>query len=578
MVLDPLKISEEIKSPSKSRQIKQAIAQQDRIKFHSDTTLDIAKSVPYQNFKAFIASLLPEDKFLVTMNLLKFPVPTNKVTESVFVKLSKIFDGRNPAINYQFHNTQERDDWEWYRQDVLNEPNVWAEKAWEYFKTEINCVMVVDMPSEADPTDRYPQPYFYFVPISSVISYSVNRQTENMDWIIFKSDERIIVIDGETYRTYSWSRKGGLGAEPLSVNPHGLGYCPARFFWNESLSLATPDVKKSPLSKELSDLDWYLFYSLGKRHLDLYGSYPILSGYEEECDYSDAEGNMCHKGHLQKPDGSWLTDINGNIKECPLCHAKKNLAGAGTYVDVPIPAEGQPDLRNPIQMLTIDKASLSYNVEEVERLKSEIINACVGVDNTILNETSLADKQVDASFESRESVLNRIKRGFENAQQWVDTTICKLRYGSAFINAKINYGNEFYTLTPEVLRKRYSAAKESGASDSELEALRQQLIETEYRHNPNMLQRMLILSDIEPFTHLSKSEVNNLLEKGMISRAEAILKNDFTGFIRRFERENDNILEFGSMLEYSEKIKRIKDTLLGYAEEQLPRTNDSNQE
>lgn len=567
MALDRSKINEEIKNPSKRRQIRQAIEQQDRIKFHADTTLDISKSVPYAKFKAFVASLLPEDKFLVTMNLLKFPVPTNKVTESVFVKLSKIFDGRNPAINYQFHNTQERDDWEWYRQDILGEPNVWAEKAWEYFKTEINCVMVVDMPETPDVTDRYPNPYFYFVPISSVISYSVNRQTENMDWIIFKSDERLIVIDDESYRAYTWSEKKGLG-DLISMNAHGLGYCPARFFWNESLSLATPDIKKSPLSKELSDLDWYLFYSLGKKHLDLYGSYPILSGYEEECDYADSEGNVCHKGHLQRPDGSWLTDLNGNIKECPLCHAKKNLSGAGTYVNIPIPEEGQPDLRNPIQMLTIDKASLLYNVAEVERLKSEIINACVGVDNTILNETSLADKQVDATFESQETVLNRIKRGFESAQKWVDTTICLLRYGEAFISAKVNYGTEFYTLTPEVLQKRYNSAREGGASDAELDALREQLIETEYRHNPTMMQRLLILSDIEPYRHLSKAEVTGLLEKGLIAPEEALLKNDFMGYIRRFERENDNILEFGTSIAYSEKIKNIRETLLGYAKEQ----------
>ena len=565
MALDRERVKEEILRPSKRAIIQKAVAQQDWIKFHTDTNLDAVMSVPFMKFKNFVKSQLPEDKFLTSMNNLKFPLPTNRITENVFVKLSKIFDGRNPAFNYQFHNTQERDDWEWYRHEVLDEPRVWSQKAWRYFQTEINCIMVVDMPLVEDASDRYPQPYLYFVPICEVISYEVNPLTKNMNWIIFKSDNRVVVIDDASYRTFAY--EGTQLGELLSDNPHNLGCCPARFFWNEPLSLSVPDVKRSPLSKELSALDWYLFKSLGVKHLDTYASYPIYSAYEEECDYSDKDGNICHKGHLQKPDGSYLTDIEGNLVLCPICHGKKQLAGAGSFINVPIPTEGQPDLRKPVDITTIDKQSLDYNVGELNRLETNIVNSCVGVDNTILNETSLADKQVDATFESKDNVLNRTKSGFEEAQEWVDTTICLLRYGSAFISASVNYGNEFYTLTPEVLQKRYNEAKEGGASESELDALRQQLIETSYRHNPALMQRMLILKDLEPFVHRTQEQVQALQEKGLISPEVMMLKADFMGFIRKFERENDNILEFGSKIPYAKKIETIYNTLLDYAKQ-----------
>lgn len=565
MALDRERVKEEILRPSKRAIIQKAVAQQDWIKFHTDTNLDAVMSIPFMKFKNFVKSQLPEDKFLTSMNNLKFPLPTNRITENVFVKLSKIFDGRNPAFNYQFHNTQERDDWEWYRQEVLDEPRVWSQKAWRYFQTEINCIMVVDMPLVEDASDRYPQPYLYFVPICEVISYEVNPLTKNMNWIIFKSDNRVVVIDDASYRTFAY--EGTQLGELLSDNPHNLGYCPARFFWNEPLSLSVPDVKRSPLSKELSALDWYLFKSLGVKHLDTYASYPIYSAYEEECDYSDKDGNICHKGHLQKPDGSYLTDIEGNLVLCPICHGKKQLAGAGSFINVPIPTEGQPDLRKPVDITTIDKQSLDYNVGELNRLETNIVNSCVGVDNTILNETSLADKQVDATFESKDNVLNRTKSGFEEAQEWVDTTICLLRYGSAFISASVNYGNEFYTLTPEVLQKRYNEAKEGGASESELDALRQQLIETSYRHNPALMQRMLILKDLEPFVHRTQEQVQALQKKGLISPEVMMLKADFMGFIRKFERENDNILEFGSKIPYAKKIETIYNTLLDYAKQ-----------
>ena len=425
MALDREKIKAEIERPRKRETIRKAIEQQDWIKFHTDTNLDAVTSLPFERFKAFVKSQLPEDKYLTSLNNLKFPIPTNRLTESIFVKLAKIFDGRNPAFNYQFHNTQERDDWEWYRQEMLNEPEVWSQKAWKYFQTEINCVMIVDMPLVDDASDRYPQPYFYFVPISEVISYDVDKRTGNMEWIIFKDDKRVIAIDEQAYRTFDYKdRKLG---ELLSENYHTLGYCPARFFWNDPLSLKEPDVKRSPLSKELSALDWYLFKSLGVKHLDTYASYPIYSAFEEECDYSDKDGNICHKGYLQKPEGGYLTDIEGNPVLCPICHGKKQLAGAGSFITVPIPTDGQPDLRKPVDITTIDKQALDYNVGELKRLEKDIINSCVGLDNTILNETSLADKQVDATFESKDNVLNRIKKGFEEAQKWVDSTICILR-------------------------------------------------------------------------------------------------------------------------------------------------------
>jgi len=529
-----------------------------------DTNLDAVNSLPFLKFKAFVKSQLPEDKYITSMNNLKFPLPTNSLTEGIFTLLSKIFDGRNPAFNYQFHRTHERDDWEWYRQEVLDEPNVWSQKAWRYFQTEINCVMVVDMPLE-DKGDRYPQPYFYFVPISEVISYEVNPRTKNMNWIIFKNGDVVIAIDDTSYRTFAYEDRQ-LG-ELLTDNPHDLGYCPSRFFWSEPLSLSNPDIKKSPISKELSALDWYLFKSLGVKHLDTYASYPIYSAFEEECDYIDKDGNACHKGYLQKPNGEYVTGVDGTPMPCPICHGKKQLMGAGSFITVPVPTEGQPDLRKPVDITTVDRKSLDYNVEELKRLETKIVNSCVGVDNTILNETSLADKQVDATFESKDNVLNRIKQGFDEAQEWVDTTICLLRYRSAFISASINYGNEFYTLTPETLQKRYTAAKEGGASEAELDALRTQLIETTYRHNPMVLQRMLILNDLEPYRHRTQDEVKALRELGLVSDAELILKADFMGFVKQFERDNDNILEFGTAIPYSDKIKNIYQTLLHYAEQ-----------
>lgn len=560
------KITKEITEPKKRATINKAIQQQNRIKFHAQTSVTPVISQPLTDFLAWVGSLIPNDKFKTFKTLFRYPVKTNEVTGICFDKLSRVFDGRNPAFNYQFINSEQRDDWEYYRQDVLKEPTVWQTKGWEYFKTEINSVLIVDLPQEQDATDKYPQPYFYWLTIDNIISYKANPTTGIMDWIIFKQpDNKIAVIDSEHYEVYEYT-DNKIGALVVS-NPHDLGYCPAKFFWTEPLTLKDPDVKAHPLTKQLESLDWFLFFHISKRHLDLYGAYPIYSGYEQRCDFSnDDTGHYCDGGVMRDSSGKYLIDSSGILNRCPKC-GDKRIAGVGSFVEVPIPAENQPDLRNPVQMLTVDVASLQYNVEEENRLKENIVTATVGVDSEISTTQAMNEKQVAANFESQSTILNRVKKGFEEAQQFVDETICKLRYGNLFVSAKINLGTEFYTLSVSELRNRYKVAKESGASEAELDAMQNQIIETEYRHNPTQLQRMLILAELEPYRHLTRNEMLDLHAKNLINEDELRIKLNFVNFVRRFERENTNILEFGTQVPFSKKIEIINNKFKEYANE-----------
>lgn len=534
-------------------------------------------SQPTTEFLAWVERLIPNDKFKIFKSLFRYPVITNEVTGIVFDKLSRVFDGRNPALNYQFMSSEQRDDWEYYRQEVLKEPTIWQTKGWEYFQTEINSVLIVDLPTEQKPGTKYPEPYFYWLTIDQIIAYDVNPATGFMEYIIFRQpDNRIAVIDDEFYRVYSEDKDHNIGSL-LVESKHDLGYTPARFFWNVPLSISDPDIKASPLTRELETLDWYLFFHISKRHLDLYGAYPIYSGYEQNCDYSNSEtGDMCDGGFLKDRNGNYKFDSSGLLLRCPKC-GDKRIAGVGSFVEVPIPGENQPDLRNPVQMLGVDTSSLEYNVKEVERLKENILRATVGVNDDFANTQAVNEKQVDAFFESQTTILTRIKKGFESAQQFIDETVCRLRYGNAFVSAKINLGTDFYVVTPTELRNKYKLAKESGASESELDALQNQIIETEYRHNPTQLQRMLILAELEPYRHLTRTEVINLYEKQIIPVEAMQVKLNFANFVRRFERENTNILEFGTLIPYDKKISIIADKLREYAKEVTPIKQNQNE-
>lgn len=568
-------IREKITENKRADVLSRARLHQMRIKFHTVKRVTSFNSpyisIPLTQFLAMVENILPHDKFVLFKALFRYPVKTNEITDICFDKLSRIFDGRNPAFNYQFVNSAQRDDWENYRQEKLHEPDVWSTKGWEFFKSEINSVLIVDVAREQ--TTELPEPYFYWLPISDVITYKADHTTGVMDYIVFRRKDEIVVLDDETYRVWDdVKHTGQIEGMPKVEARHDLGYCPARFFWNEPISLEDPDVKASPLSGELESLDWFVFFHISKRQLDLMGAYPILSGYEQSCDFTNAEnGDYCDGGFLRDKQGRYKLDMAGLLLRCPKC-GNKRIIGAGSFVEIPVPnaEENQPDLRNPVQILKVDRDSLDYNVDEQKRLREEIITAVVGQDEIVTNRDAFNEQQVRANFENVTTVLNRIKKGFEAAQQWVDETVCRLRYGRYFLSAKINYGTEFYLYTVDELRERYKAAKDSGMSESELDLLNNQILETEYRNDPTQLRRMLLLAELEPYRHLSRQEVSELYEKNIVSEEDLRIKLNFPNFVRRFERENTNVLDFGVEIPYKRKIEIIMEQFRSYAREQMP--------
>ena len=564
MALDLNQIRKEIKENRKGPVLRRAIFHQNRIKFHTETNVSPFISQPLTDFLSNVGSLIPDDKFRIFKILFRFPIKTNEITAVAFDKLFRVYSGRDPKLNYQFTNTGMRDDWEWYRQEILREPEIWKSVGWEFFKTEINSVLIVDLPLEQK--GDLPEPYFYWLKIENVISFDADPETGQMRWIIFhQKDNKIAVIDDYSYRIFHTDKTGLLPEDmPLVENPHGLGYCPARFFWDKPISLSDPDVKQSPITAQLESLDWYLFFHISKKHLDTYAGYPIYSGYAMDCDFhNDETGDYCDGGFLKDRHDHWKYDASGLVR-CPVCSSKR-ISGPGSFVEVPIPGDGQPDLRDPVKITAVDKKSLDYNVEEEKRLKEAIIDGIVGVDSPVITSQAVNEDQISASYDSKTTVLNSIKEGLERAQEWVDETACRLRYGSGFLSAKISLGTDFYLMSPRDLRNLYSTAKSSGASEAELDALQRQIVETEYRDNPLELQRMIILNELEPYRHLSRDEILKLYEKGLVTEEDLRVKINFPDYVRKFERENINVIEFGSALPFAKKIDRIREVFKGYA-------------
>lgn len=570
MGLDLKQIKEILVKPEKRKVIQKASLLQKRLRFHTETNLDISDiNEPANKFINWVGHLLPKDKFNVFLYLFKFPLPTNAVSEDVYRELERVFYSRNYSCSYQFSKSEYLEDWHNYRKNKLHEPGIWKTVGWKKMQVSPNSVLIVDLPSVQ--TTDFPEPYFYWLEIEDVIDYS-SPDGITIDWIVFKQpNSRIAVFDEQSIRVYQLNDKNEIEFI-VSDSNHNLGYCPARFYWSACINEKNKDIKRNPIAKALSDFDWYLFFSISKQHLDLYAPYPIYSAYAEDCDFENNEtGEYCDGGFLRKANGEYKILADGTVEKCPCCSTKR-IAGPGSYVEIPVPSqtEGVADMRNPIQITTIDKDSLSYNVDECERLKNNlIISICGKGGNVAVSEKEAVNEaQMEANFQSKTTVLNNLKINFESAQKFVEDTICKLRYGDNFISSSIDWGTEFYIYTVEELYKMYEYAKNNGASEAELDAILQQILEVEYRNNPPVLQRMLILKQLEPYPHKTIDEVLTLYEKGLLDKNKVILKINFISYVERFERENINIVSFGANRSMKDKINIINQKLSEYVKEE----------
>lgn len=563
MPLELNDLKQRLKEPEKKHLIRKAINHESRLKFHCKTTLSKYEAgFAVTVFLDWVKSLLTKDKYAIFLSLFQFPVATIPTTNEIFEAFAKVFEGRDPVYKYEFTVESLAEDWTQYKKQIKGN-RIWSTQGMEAMRYAINSVVVVDLPREQE--NGLAAPYFYFLDISNVIEFQ-EKDEDLLEWIVYKlNDDEIAVLDDTSYSVYKVGKQDYSDLEEVISSPHELGYCPARFFWSTPMDWNQPNLKKSPITAELSRLDWLLFSFISKRHLDLYAPYPVYSGYETNCEFTGPDGSYCDGGYLRNERGVYILNSENTLDDCPKCSARK-LTGPGTYVTVPLPdmENGGVDMRNPIQVLHADIESLKYNREEIEIQAKAIFEAAVGSVYEAIDNQAINSLQVQSLFESRKAVLNRLKENFESIQAWTEETICRLRYGSGFSSASISYGTEFFLFSAEHILQMYNEAREAKLDFVILDMLQEQYYETKFRNNPDELQRSRILTDLDPFRHLTPEEAKEMYRSGLATQQDYILKANFSTLINRFERENMNVLLFADGQEYSRKIDLIKAGLYLY--------------
>jgi hypothetical protein len=515
----------------------------------------------WQNFLNNLQLKLSAKKFNRLKDFIKYPLPVVNIGKGVLKDIYKVFDSMNSYFHVEYLNKQNQQKIE----EILNDINVheWLiHEGKEALKNEPNIIVLVDR-------DEFGIPYLVEVDTCRIIDVCV-KEDSTCDYIAFihsvrvdeisgKKIKRIGVYDDEYYRIFE-SQEGG---EPVFVEEilHGVGYCPARMLLSKPLNSEDSFNREAPLAPVLSKLEEWQQFEIYKYYTDHYASFPIIERPEENCSVDGCENGIVKE---------YYTELVGDAEvqrhksyECPSC-AKRKVIGPGTEISIkPKSDKDDTDSSGIFKFISPEIDSLKYLDEKQKSLEVGIYIKTVG-ENEILKVQAVNEDQVEGSFEAKRNILMMWKVNFDKIYKWTVETIIYTYNPTIQASVHADFGTEFYLVTEEDLQNRFKTAKDSGMPSTEVDMIYRQLIETKYRGNPKKLERMKVLSLLDPMPYDTQDEAIAKFDKGVISQEDLAMKLNLISFANRFELENGSLVEFGKEIDFGKKIETIREIFKTY--------------
>ena len=541
----------------KRQLLQNAERHQNRLKLHGETEIESIRTNPaYIELLSWVESFLTRDKYNRFCQLLRLPVVSLEITQDIYQEYFRIFEGQNPFFSYEFSNPDNSDAFKSYLKNELKDFHFFKTIGFEQLKYSINSILVVDMPSDGEGN-----PYYYFIDVSKVIDVKSDKNGTIHHLIFEVDDKTIAVYDSESYRIYKVDGTKIIG-EPIVENLHGLGYCPASYFWNKNLKGSNTVEKKSPITDVLGRLDKYLIEDTFKEYADLYGTFPIITTYEELCNFEGCDNGFVSEDFTYIENGTEV--VKTRKTKCPACGESEEI-GPGTIFEIPAPqTSDDPNLSNPVSVISPDTKSLEYIKQKLVEYAEVIREVTIGTRGRVLDEVQVNETQIFGSFESRQNILLNIAASFEAVHKFANDTVARLMFGDSFISSTVYYGDQFFLKSVDNLQAEYEQAKKSGEPDEEIDQIYRQILATKYKGNDERIERAWILYNLNPEPHKTVDQCRQLVADLAMDQTDFVIKSRFNTFIARFEREQTNVLDFGRELDFDTKINTIYDTLKTY--------------
>jgi hypothetical protein len=584
-----------IDAPKNKALIEKCERQHERLRYHVEQIEELGDlpKVGHDVFMKWVESLLPNDKYESFSKFYRPPVPSVEVTEKVYAELGRALEADNQYIKSDFKNPENANDFEAYRIEI-GSTRFWGSDALEASKTQINSVIICDLP-QVQITDK-PAPYYYLLEIcpSKVVDidfkkdgsaeYIIFNETGDKNTLFCYDDSFFRVVqrpnDSQPYALLHEAQHSYY--DQYGRKTQGLGYCPARRFWTDRLTRKNNIQARAPLTKVLGKLDEYVFDYVSLRYYASYGTWPITWEYEDSEPRHIYPANpkiVCNKGFFVVPSANTAVSNSSGavvVENPPVVYAceecrKSRYTGPGSIKRITPPSSSHDsDLREPAGFINPDPAILAAAEASLEKKKAEIIAAVAGFGGEPATAQPRNEKDVQSGFESKQSYLLRFKRNIEDAWSWADETVAILRYADDYIRNAVDLGDEFFLRTEGQLSLLYSDSKKAGLPAYLLAPIRELISQTRYRNNDEQRMKQDVLAALQPYPDLSDTELQTWAAAAPKSlNVDLIaLRNNFDSYVRRFERENQmSLVDFGSAIPFDSKIERIKARLMEYVKQ-----------
>lgn len=525
---------------------------------------DLKKELAWKRFDTFLKNVLSEKKHKRIKDFIRYPLTAVDISESTLTDIYKVFDASNAYFNYE--TDKEKEVKLEASIEMLNIIEFIKFNGKQVLKNKPNTFVVLDK-------DDKGEEYFLTIDNDRIEDFSFNENGD-VEYIVFchsetKNDKdeietRFSIYCDEYYRVFL--KKGDTFVNETE-NPHNIGQCPARMFMSDEVSTNDPFNKRVPLTSVLSKIEEWQIFDIYQFYVNHYGPFPIIERAEENC---SVEG--CTSGVIPKEETYYEDEILRSrtiFSKCPSC-SDKSMIGPGTIVEIPATHDkDDPNGAGILKMISPSVENLKYIQDKQNAVEDYIYLKTVGA-NTLLDSEAVNKLQVKGSFETRKGVLMKLKPNLDNLYKWMITILAKSINGKAsniFVHA--DFGTEFHLTTEEEIQKRYSTAKSNGMPEVEIDTIYMQLIETKYKSNPLMTERMWIIKMLDSCPHDNFDMKSKKYQAGLISEEEYHISSRILSFVERFEVENTDLVSFGKLLPLREKLSKILIEFKNYANEYI---------
>jgi hypothetical protein len=416
-----------------------------------------------------------------------------------------------------------------------------------------STVLVVDTKPDGSP-------FFWKPDIGQILAFELDQESSFTFLVLLRKDGLRAVYCPEFYRIY-----GKDDAElllPIEEQPHGLGYCPARFLWDEPITTPERFLRRTNATAHEGALDDYIFQNTSRQNQEAFGLYFITTRVQEQCTVTK-QGRRCNGEYfdLQDEDGNWA-----QIK----CDCQKSkFLGPGSELQITLGENDKNALPKLVEFISPEVGLLEFNKARTNEHAAALLDILAGGNPEGFNNKAVNEDQVRGIFERKNKLIANYARTLERAHQFLLQSFARL-ISEGDVKCTVDYGSIFQIETTTYLNDQLLKSRAAGAGLGKILAL-QNKINTNEAKTMAEAARLTVIDMLPDLPGLTTEQLAALFAAGGIDALTLNYHLQLPALICRYERTKGQIVGDEDVVNLKKELLSL--VLMPNIENQAPQPN-----